>query len=259
MKRQAKPQNWKNGTWCIFYSLKQIIKEAKLPSQTLGGLILILFKKALSNNKLLVRKVRKDKMQVLHRLRLRLFEPGKPIPNVQTTSHEWKLDTEVIIKHDDFYDRAKECESETPSFDSDRDGHDNHNLPETTVRHDLANVEKSISPVASRGGFPEVFPEQMDYVTELTRITIWSLMRKQIRSSVTILMLIPAAQTMICATNLNRILIFKSVLVQYPENLRIPNMDVEKVLRKDYATTTYLPTKLLVSRMEKHQILSIHS
>ena len=59
-----------------------------------------------------------NETQVLHRMRLRLFIPRQPIPGVQTTLQEWKLDPEVIIKHDDLYAKAWESEYETPFFDS---------------------------------------------------------------------------------------------------------------------------------------------
>ena len=42
---------------------------------------------ALPNNNYLVRKLGTNKTQVLHRMRLRLFTPRQPIPDVQTTSH----------------------------------------------------------------------------------------------------------------------------------------------------------------------------
>ena len=54
--------------------------------------------KALPNNNYLVQKLGTNKTQVLHRMRLRLFTPRQPIPDVQTTSQEWKSNPEVIIK-----------------------------------------------------------------------------------------------------------------------------------------------------------------
>ena len=48
-------------------------------------------------------------------------------------------------------------------------------------------------------------PKQMDYVTELIRINTWSLMLKRGRNSLTLIMLIPAAQYKIYEINLSRI------------------------------------------------------
>ena len=60
-----------------------------------------LVEKALPNNNYLVRKLGTNKSQILHRMRLLLFTHRQPTPDVQTTSHAWKPDPEVIIKHDD--------------------------------------------------------------------------------------------------------------------------------------------------------------
>ena len=52
-------------------------------------------------------------------MRIRLFTPRQPLPDVQTTSHEQKPDPEVVIKHDNLYARAWESDYETPIFDND--------------------------------------------------------------------------------------------------------------------------------------------
>ena len=43
--RKPMPQNWKNGTLCMFCNLKQILKEANFPSQALDGLVTTMLKK----------------------------------------------------------------------------------------------------------------------------------------------------------------------------------------------------------------------
>ena len=74
-------------------------------------------------------------------MRLRLFTPRQPIPDVQTTSHERNPDYEIIIKHDDLYTRAWESEYETPIFDNGQPEPDRDNSPEVTVRQYLPNDE----------------------------------------------------------------------------------------------------------------------
>ena len=74
--------------------------------------------KTLPNNNYLVRKLATNKTKVLLCLRLRLFTPRQPIPDVQLTSQKWKPDPGVIIKNDDLYARAGEFEYETPIFDN---------------------------------------------------------------------------------------------------------------------------------------------
>ena len=125
-----------------------------------------------------------------------------PIPYVQTTSKEWKLDPEFIKEHDDLQARASESDYEMPIFDSGGHELDNHNSPELTVKRDLANDGTCINRGTIQEGSPEIFPRQK--VREPIRITTWSLMRKQIRSSWAPLMKIPAEQNMMYPTILNR-------------------------------------------------------
>ena len=90
--------------------------------------------KVLPNNNYVVRKIGTNKTQILHGMRLRQFPPRQPIPDTPFTPREWQPDPEVIIKHDDLYARAWECENDKPIFDSDRDNLVSANSPEVTVR-----------------------------------------------------------------------------------------------------------------------------
>ena len=94
----------------------------------------------------MVRKIGTDKMQILHRMRLRQFTPRQPIPDIPATSREWQPDPEVIIKHDDLYARAWECEYDKPIFDSDRDNLVSPNSPEVAVRSRKAADETRSTP-----------------------------------------------------------------------------------------------------------------
>ena len=67
-------------------------------------------------------------------MKLRQFTPHQPTPDIQITPREWKPDPEVIIKHDDLYARAWECEYEKPIFDSNYNNLVTPNSPEITVR-----------------------------------------------------------------------------------------------------------------------------
>ena len=91
-------------------------------------------------------------------MRLRPFTPRQPIPHVQTTAQEWKLDPEVIIRHDDLYARAWESEYETSIFDNDQHEPDSGNSPEVAVRHDLPNDETCSIPGTIQEDSPEILP-----------------------------------------------------------------------------------------------------
>ena len=80
-----------------------------------------IIEKVLPNNNYEVRKIGTNKTQILHRMRLRQFTTRQPIPDTPFTPREWPPDPEVIIRHDDLYARAWECEYDKPIFDSDCD------------------------------------------------------------------------------------------------------------------------------------------
>ena len=78
-----------------------------------------IIQKVLPNNNYLERKIGTIRTQRIHRMRLRQFTPRQPIPDTPVTTREWQPDPEVIIKHEDFYALAWECEKDEPIFDTD--------------------------------------------------------------------------------------------------------------------------------------------
>ena len=85
-----------------------------------------IIEKVLPNNIYLVGKIGTNKTQIPQRMRLRQFTPRQPIPDTPVTPREWQPDPEVMIKHDDLYARAWECEYDKPIFNGD---HDNMVIP----------------------------------------------------------------------------------------------------------------------------------
>ena len=139
-----------------FCSQKRITREAKFPSQTFGGSGHMLLKKYL------VRKIGTNITQILHRKRLRQLTPRQPIPDTPVTPREWQPDPEVIIKHDDLYARAWECEYHKPLFDSDRDNMVIPNSPEVTVRSEQAVDETRSIPRTIQKDSSEILPHTHD-------------------------------------------------------------------------------------------------
>ena len=66
----------------------------------------------LPNNNYLGRKIGTKRTQVLHQKRLRQFTPRQHIPHTQITQRKWRIDPEVIKKHEDLCARTRECEYE---------------------------------------------------------------------------------------------------------------------------------------------------
>ena len=97
-----------------------------------------IIEKVLPNNISLVRKVDTNKTQILHQMRLRQFRPRQPKPDIPITPRRWQPDPDVIIKHDDLYAKALECEYDKPVFDSDYKNLVTPNSPEITIRSEEA-------------------------------------------------------------------------------------------------------------------------
>ena len=110
----------------------------------------------------MVRKIGTNKMQILHRMRLRQFTPRQPIPGTPVTPREWQPDPEDIIEHDDLYARAWECEYDKPIFDSDRDNMVIPKSPEVTLRSNQAVNETKSTPGTIQKDSSENLPHTHD-------------------------------------------------------------------------------------------------
>ena len=106
----------------------------------------------------LVRKIGTNKTQILHRMRLRQFTPRQTIPYIPVTPRDWQPDPEAIIKDDDSYAKAWECEYDKPIFDSDRDNMVIPNSPEVTVRPAEAADEMKSYPGTIQEDSSETLP-----------------------------------------------------------------------------------------------------
>ena len=123
--------------------------------------------KVLPNNKYVVRKIGTNKTQIRHRMRLRQFTPRQPIPDIPVTPREWQPDPEIIIKHDDLYARAWECEYDKPIFDSDSDnlGH---------LIHQTSQYDREKKPMQQgvlqepHKRAPQTFPPHIDEMADGT-------------------------------------------------------------------------------------------
>ena len=107
----------------------------------------------------MVRKIGTNKTQILHRMRLRQITPRQPITDIPITPHEWQSDPEVVIKHDDLYARAWECEYDEPIFDSDYNILVTPSSPEITIQSEQAADEMRSTPGTIPENSPEFIPQ----------------------------------------------------------------------------------------------------
>ena len=106
--------------WQQMYLLqpKAVHQQSEIPCTDFRRIGPYIFEKVSPKNNYLTQNVQLNKIQVLHCMRLRMFTPRQPIPDVQTTSQERKHDPKVILRHDDLYAGAWVSEYETPIFDN---------------------------------------------------------------------------------------------------------------------------------------------
>ena len=94
--------------------------------------------KALPNKNYLICKIGTNKTPITYRMRLRQFTARQPIPDKPITLREWQPHEEVVIKHDDLYASAWECEYDEPLFDSNYNNLAAPSSPEITIRSQQA-------------------------------------------------------------------------------------------------------------------------
>ena len=99
--KKANASKLKKSDYVYILQPKADHQGSKIPFTDFRWIGPYIVEKALPINNYLVRKLRTNKTQVLHCMRLRSFMPRQPIPDVQATAQEWKPDPEVIIKHEE--------------------------------------------------------------------------------------------------------------------------------------------------------------
>ena len=110
MIKKAIASKLKQSDYVYILQPKADHQGSKIPFTDFRWIGPYIIEKILPNKNYLVRKTGTNKTQILHRMRLRQFTPRQPIPDTPVTPRKCHPDPEVIIKHDDLYARAWECE-----------------------------------------------------------------------------------------------------------------------------------------------------
>ena len=82
---------------------------SKIPFRDFRWIGPYLVEKVLPNNNYIVRKLNTNKTQILHRIRLRKYNPEKP-PEDNHQETQWKVDDNMVVPQDDLYTIAWEAE-----------------------------------------------------------------------------------------------------------------------------------------------------
>ena len=114
--KKAKPSPLKEKEYCFIFQPKADHQGSKIPFCDFRWIGPYLVEKVLPNNNYIVRKLNTNKTQILHRNRLRKYNPEKhPEDNYQEA--EWQIDDNVVVPQDDLYTIAWEAEFGGHLFD----------------------------------------------------------------------------------------------------------------------------------------------
>ena len=114
--RKAKASPLKEKDYCFILQAKADHQGSKIPFCDFRSIGPYPVEKLLPNNNYILRKLNTNKTQILHRIRLRKYNPEKPSEdNYQET--QWQIDDNIVVPQDDLYTIAWEAEFGEHLFD----------------------------------------------------------------------------------------------------------------------------------------------
>ena len=116
MTKKAKASPFKEKNYCFILQPKANHQGSKVPFYDFRWIGPYLVEKVLPNNKYIVRKLNTNKTQILHRIRLRKYNPEKP-PEDNYQEARWQVDDNIGVPQDDLYTIAWEAEFGGHLFD----------------------------------------------------------------------------------------------------------------------------------------------
>ena len=114
--KKAKASLLKEKDYCFILQPKADHQGSKVPFRDFRWIGPYLVEKALPNNNYILRKLNTNKTQILHRIRLRKYNPEKP-PKDNHQETRWQVDDNIVVPQDDLYAFAWEAEIGRHLFD----------------------------------------------------------------------------------------------------------------------------------------------
>ena len=114
--KKAKASPLKEKDYCFILQPKADHQGSKIPFRDFRWIGHFLVEKVLPNNNYIVRKLNTNKTQILHRIRLRKYNPEKP-PEDKHPETQWQVDDNIVVPQDDLYTIAWEAEFGGHLFD----------------------------------------------------------------------------------------------------------------------------------------------
>ena len=114
--KKAKASPLKEKDYCFMLQPKADHQGSKIPFRDFRWIGPYLKEKVLTNNNYIVRKLNTNKTQILHKIRLRKYNPEKP-PQDNYQEIQWQVDDNIVVPQDDLYTIAWEAEFGGHLFD----------------------------------------------------------------------------------------------------------------------------------------------
>ena len=114
--KKAKASPSKEKDYCLILQPKSDHQRSKIPFRDFRWIGPHLVEMVLPNNNYIVRKLNTNKTQILHRFRLRKYNPEKP-PEDNYQEARWQIDDNIVVPQDDLYTIAWEAEFGGHLFD----------------------------------------------------------------------------------------------------------------------------------------------
>ena len=114
--KKAKASPLKEKDYCFILQPKADHQGSKIPFRDFRWIGPYLEEKVLPNNNYTVRKLNTNKIQILHRIRLRKNNPEKS-PEDKHQETQWQVDDNIVVPQDDLYTIAWEAEFGGHLFD----------------------------------------------------------------------------------------------------------------------------------------------
>ena len=114
--KKAKASPLKEKDYCFILQPKADHQGSKIPFRDFRWIGPYLVERVSPNNNYIVRKLNTNKTQILHRIRLRKYNPEKP-PEDNYSEVQWQTDDNIVVPQDDLYTIAWEAEFGGHLFD----------------------------------------------------------------------------------------------------------------------------------------------
>ena len=114
--KKAKALPLKEKDYCFILQPRADHQGSKVPFREFRWIGPYLVEKVLANNNYIVRKLNTNKTQILHRIRLRKYNPEKP-PEDNYQEAQWQIDDNIVVPQDDLYTIAWEADFGGNQFD----------------------------------------------------------------------------------------------------------------------------------------------